>query len=174
MILTNGRRPLRAFTDLVAIWLGAVELFCSRLDRLDFMREARRLIDRFVLLGGGMDQDRLTSDHGAPVYKTSLRVPVKGVFATFEFVDSLFRLRFLGWRACRAKRTRLSGTVGIKVFLMFSLASKGSPHIIVRFRAAPVPLAAVVNQSVDFSGNRKSAAGIARFREGPHELETSR
>lgn len=111
--------------------------------RMGLIEDAWQRVGDSMLVGVGVDQDRVVSPLRAPVHNMYLLVWVEGGFvALFGWVVMMTSALAIAFAALW--RDRLAGVLALTVLTTFLLFSAASPHMYARMWAVPVLLALAI------------------------------
>lgn len=113
--------------------------------RVALMDSAWHRVGDHMVLGVGVDQDRVVNGQGAPVHNMYLLLWVEGGFIALAGWVTMMSI-FLVVAFAALRRDRLAGALALSVFATFLLFSTASPHMYARLWAVPVILALAIAQ----------------------------
>jgi O-antigen ligase len=127
--------------------------------RVVLMRDAWRMVGDHMLVGIGVDQDRIVSQLKAPVHNMYLLVWVEGGLVALAGWVCMVGV-FMATALVAFRHNRLAGALAASVMTTFLMFSTASPHMYARLWAVPVLLAlAVARSAVDDPGSRYRRRG---------------
>jgi hypothetical protein len=131
--------------------------------RVALMQDAWRMAGDHMLVGVGVDQDRIVSQLRAPVHNMYLLVWVEGGLIALAGWICMVAV-FVATAITAFRRDRLAGALALSVMTTFLMFSTASPHMYARLWAVPVLLALAIarNAVVDMDGGyRRRRAKMA-------------
>ncbi|MDX3909585.1 MAG: O-antigen ligase family protein [Sphingobium sp.] len=111
--------------------------------RVALMDGAWHRVGDHILLGAGVDQDRVVSGQNAPVHNMYLLLWVEGGFIALAGWITMMSI-FLLVALAALRRDRMAGALCLSVLATFLLFSTASPHMYARLWAVPVILALAI------------------------------
>lgn len=132
----------RAFENRIAPALesGNIEEAGTYTGRYDLIVEAWSMTDENFLVGLGVDQFRVISDHKAPVHNSLLLLWVEGGFISAVSWIAMMGVLGFGCLAAIAKRPQ-QAALGLSVLIIFFVYSMTATHMYARSWVVPLLLA---------------------------------